>query len=269
MNFIVIQRMVKRMRAYKIIASLLVVVFVCFSSITFADEGLSKELVSEYKLLLSPLLSELKSSPEDLGILKEVGKLYFYIGNESADRKSTSKAIKIFKKILEKESNNAEIKAYLGSAYTLKARDFPMKTILSFTPLGFIRLSYVNKGIQEMDTAVEMEDLNPFVRLVRGITSCNLPVMFGQVENGVNDLTLLTSWIENLSLNENYHDMLADESFKAVVYYYAGEAYLKSKDSKSAILSFKKILSVTPDSTFGRAAERMLDKIKDKDKVYE
>ncbi|MDI6704516.1 MAG: hypothetical protein QME40_07590, partial [bacterium] len=149
MNFIIIHRMAKRMRLYKIIASLLVVVLVCLSSTTFADEQLSKELTVEYKSLLEPLLSDLKSNPEDLELLKEVGKLYFQIGNEAADRHSTSKAIKIFKKILQKEPHNAEIKAYLGSAYTIKARDFPMKTILSLTSLGFIRLYYVKNGIKE------------------------------------------------------------------------------------------------------------------------
>lgn len=246
------------MKSYKIIVSLSVMVLVYFSSTTFADEELSMELVAEYKSLLKTLLSELKSSPEDLEILREVGKLYFYIGNETRDRDSTSKAMEIFQKILQQNPNDAEIKAYFGSAYTLKARDFPMKWILSFTPFGFIRLSYVNRGIQEMDTAVEMESLNPFVRLVRGITCYNLPRIFGQLEKGVNDLLLLISWIENPSLNENYHDVLIDESFKAIVYYHAGKAHFESKDFKKASLSFEMVLSITPESPFGRAAERKI-----------
>ena len=255
-------------RWYRTITSLLllIVLLLGLSSTTFADEELSKELVAEYKPLLKTLLSDLKSSQEDLELLKEVGMLYFQIGNETADRCSTSKAIKIFQKILQKEPHNAEIKAYLGSAYTLKARDFPLKQILSLTPLGFIRVFYVNKGIQKMDTAVGMEDLNPFVHLVRGITSYNLPGIFGQLEKGVNDFATLTSWIENPSLNESYHDLFADESFKAVVYYYAGEAYLKTKNLENATIFFEKVLSLEQDSPFSRAAERILNKVKKKDK---
>lgn len=238
-------------------------------SYAFADVELSKELLAEYKPLLKTLLSDLESNPEDLEIMKEIGKLYFYIGNEGADRYSTSKAIKIFRKILLKEPHNAEIKAYLGSAYTIKARDFPMKTILSLTPFGFIRVSYVKKGIKEMDAAVEMENLNPFVHLVKGITCYNLPVVFGQLEKSIDDFEILTSWIENPSLNKSYQELFADENFKAIVYYHTGKAYLKSRNLENAILFFKKVLSINPDSPFGKSAERMLNKIKNKDKVYE
>ncbi|MBU0701897.1 hypothetical protein KKE26_11515 [bacterium] len=248
---------------------LVMVFLLCFSSTTFADEKLSNELLVEYGPLLQSALTELKHSPEDSEILKEVGKLYFYIGDESADRHSTSKAIKLFQKILEKEPRNAEIKAYLGSAYTLKARDFPMKTILSLTPLGYIRLYYVNKGIQEMDAAVEIEDSNPFVRIVRGITSYNLPEIFGQLEKGINDFSLLISWIENPSLNKDYKELFTDESFITIVFYHTGEAYLKSKNLEKATLFFEKVLSVKQNTPYRKAAERMLNKIKNKDKVYE
>jgi len=269
MNFVVIHRMVKRMRSYKIIASLLVVVLVCFSSPTFADEELSKELVAEYKPLLKTLLVDLESNPEDIGLKKEVGRLYFQIGNESKDRSSISKAIEIFQEILKRNPHDAEIKAYLGSAYTIKARDFPMKEILSFTPVGFVRLYYVKKGIKEMDKAMTLEPLNPFVRIVRGITCYNLPGIFGQIEKGVDDFSLLISWIENPSLNKNYHDVLIDQTFKAIVYYNAGEAYLKSGNLEKATHFFEMALSNAPQSPFGRAAERMLNKVKNKESKKE
>ena len=40
---------------------------------------LSAELITEYKKVLTELLAE----PEDIDILKEIGKLYFFIGMEN------------------------------------------------------------------------------------------------------------------------------------------------------------------------------------------
>lgn len=233
----------------------------CFTVYVFADKELSKEILSEYQPLLETLLSDLKFDPEDSGILKEVGSLYFHIGNEARNRKSISRAIKIFKKILKQDPNNAEIKAYLGSAYTLKARDFPLKYIASLTPLGFMRIAYVNNGVREMDAAIELEPMNPIVCLIRGITCCDLPRIFRQIEKSTNDLALLTTWVENPSLNEKYQDILVDKGFTAEVYYQAAMAHFKNKDTKAAISLFEKVLGVASDTPLGKAAKRMLDKM--------
>lgn len=103
--------------------------------IVWADETLTAELLKEYR----EALSELASEPDDVNILKEKGKLYFFIGEASHDRDYIKKAISIFEELLEKEHDDAEIKAFLGSAYTLKARDFPLRWIANVTPIGFIR----------------------------------------------------------------------------------------------------------------------------------
>lgn len=224
------------------------------------DEKLSIELVNEYRRMLSQFLSEPENIP-----LKEIGILYFYIGVETNDRDSIKKAMDIFKKILEEKPDNAEIKAFMGSSYTVKARDFPLKWIASVTPLGFIRLHYVKKGIDMMDEAVEIDGMNPITRITRGITCITLPGIFQQFKKGIEDIELLLSWIENPSLNEEYSEIITDKYFMATVYYRTGEGYLKEGKKEKALSLFKKASSINFDNPFSRAAERMLNKITDKD----
>jgi len=229
------------------------------------DKTLSIELVDEYRGVLSEFLSK----PESIDTLKEVGKLYFHIGVETHDRDAIKKAFNIFKKILKEEPDNAEIKAFMGSAYTVKARDFPMKWLALVTPLGYIRLYYVKKGIDMMDEAVKMDTMYPVTRITRGITCISLPGIFQQFKKGMDDLELLISWIENPSLNKEYSEIITDKYFMATMYYQAGETYFEKGEKEKALSLFKKVASINLDTPFGRAAKKMLNKITGKDEIYE
>lgn len=219
------------------------------------EDRLAIELLDEYR----EILSELSSETEDLAYLNGIGQLHFHIGNLAKDRKSIKKAVHIFEKVLEKEPDNAEIMAFLGSAYTIKARDFPMKWVANLTPIGFMRLYYVKKGINRMDAAIEMDEMNPVVRLIRGIACVNMSEPFGQFDKGIKDIELLLSWIENPSLNKRYAGIITDKDFMANVYYRAGKAYLKNDEKENAISMFKMTASISPDTPFGRAALRRLN----------
>jgi len=245
------------------IKMLVVVVAVNFvaSKILYCDEILSKELVKENKKAVEELTELVKTDPQDVALLRELGKAYFNIGSESADRKSISQAMKIFKQILKKDPNDAEIMTYYGSCWTIKARDFPLKWIVSFTPIGFVRIYYVKKGVSIMDKAVSMEPKNPFVRIVYAITCYNIPAVFGQFYKSKESFSLLVSWIENPESNPEYKDLFKDETFQSVVYYHTAEMFLMNKEVEKAKMLIQKILSIKTSSIYKDAAMRMLEKL--------
>ncbi len=233
-------------------------VFVCLlliPALCSGDQTLSSELVTEYRKALSELQAETK---DNTGI-REIGLLHYYIGNEAHDRDSINKAIDILERVLDKAPDDAEGMAYLGSAYAIKARDFPMKWIANITPVGFIRIYYVKKGLNLMNAAVERDKIHPVIRLIRGLTCANLPSPFMQTENGFEDLKLFLSWMENPSLNEKYSGIVEDKGFIADAYYRIGEVYLEKGDKAMAESLFKAAASINLDSPIGKAAMRRLN----------
>ncbi|MCX7957324.1 MAG: hypothetical protein N2643_05505 [Endomicrobia bacterium] len=240
---------------------LFLLLFSIMSVYIHSDEILSQELIEYYNNALNELLEVSKTDPDDIQILREVGKCYFYLGEASHNLGNVCKAIKIFKKILKKYPSDAEIKVYLGSSYTLKARDFPLKWIVSLTPIGFVRIYYVNKGVKLMDDAVKIESSNPLVLIVRALTCTNIPKVFGQFEKGLKDFSLLISWIENPDLCPEYKEILSDESFKVVVYYELAKRMIEAKKLEKAKMLLFKIQEFYKDSPYKKAAKRVLEKI--------
>jgi len=227
----------------------------------YCDEILSKELVKENKKAVEELSELVKTDPQDLTLLRELGKAYFNIGSESADRKSISQAMKIFKNILKKDPNDLEIMTYYGSCWTIKARDFPLKWIVSFTPIGFIRIYYVKKGVSIMDKAVSLQPKNPFVRIVYAITCYNIPKVFNQFHKSKESFSLLLSWIENPESNAEYKDLFTDETFQSVVYYHAAEMFIMDREFEKAKSLIQKILNIKTPNMYKDAANRMLEKL--------
>lgn len=225
------------------------------SNFVWADTTLDADLLHEYK----KVLSELSSEPEDVETLREVGKLYYFIGEVSHDRSAIKKAISIFEDVLKKESDDDELNVYLGSAYTIKARDFPLRWLANITPLGFVRLYYVRRGVGLMDDAVKRDEMNPITRLIRGITRVSLPKAFLSFKEGIEDLDLVLSWVEDPTLNKKYSEIVTDKAFIADASYRIGEVYLQEGSREKAFTLIKKTASLIPDSPMGRAALRKLN----------
>lgn len=226
-----------------------------------ADEILSTELTKGYKESVDMYLESLKENPNDIDTLKELGKSYFYIAVESKNLNFNCKAMKIFKKILKKEPDNAEILAYYGSCYTLLARDFPLKWITSLTPLGFLRIYYVNRGVSILEKATKLDPQNPFVRIICANTYYGLPGVFGKFDKSIKEFELLLSWIENPNLNQQYSDLLSDESFQSVVLYNAANAFIDKGEKDKAKKLLEKILSISVETPYKEAAKRRLNKL--------
>lgn len=244
------------MRAAKITYLLISILALLLSySTVFGDEILRQELVAEYR----KLLSDFPADPDDKALQAEKGKLYFHLGEETADRDCVNRAIAVFEEALDKDSGNAEVKAYLGAAYAVKARDFPLKWLANITPLGFVRIYYVNKGLNLIDASLKDDAMNPVIRLTSGLTRANLPGAFAQYDNGIGDLQLLVSWMEQPSRNGRYASLLADAAFAATTYFRVGEVYAANGNREKAEVYLKTACAISPDTPVGKAARRMLD----------
>ena len=79
------------------------------------------------------------------------------------------------------------LRAYLGSAYTLRGRD-------AGSPLNATR--YTNRGIRLLDEAVEFAPDNFTVRAVRAFNNFALPAMFGRRDRALEDMTVLVALYE-------------------------------------------------------------------------
>lgn len=214
-------------------------------------EQMSKDIVSEYKNTLSDFLEQ----PEDYN-KKTKGQLYYFIGEKTKDINSTNKAINIFKEVLAEEPDNYLIKAFLGSAYALRARDFPMKLITNLTPLGFLRLRYVHQGVRLLDQAVVSDDMNPMIRLIRGVTFKNLPKIFLQNDDGEKDLELLLYWLDNPTANKHYQDLLSESAFVSEAYFSIALFYLKEKKNSKSL--FKKVFELDSKNPWSKASAKIL-----------
>lgn len=224
-------------------------------STVFGDEILRQELVEEYR----KVLSEFPMESDNKALSAERGKLYFHLGNETSDRDYINRAIAAFEEVLDKDPGNVEVKAYLGAAYTIKARDFPLRWLANITPLGFVRIYYVNKGINLIDASLKDDAMHPVVRLVSGLTRVNLPGAFSQYKNGINDLQLLILWMEKPSLNEKYAELLADKGFIVDTYFRTGVVFFENGDKDKAETFLKAAFAMSPDTPAGKAARRRLD----------
>ena len=87
----------------------------------------------------------------------------------------------------EEGGDHPVLRAYLGSAYTLRARD-------AWSPLNATR--YANRGIRILDEAVELAPDNFTVRAVRAFNNLALPAMFGRRDRALEDMTVLVALYE-------------------------------------------------------------------------
>ncbi|MCH8474716.1 MAG: hypothetical protein LAT55_05745 [Opitutales bacterium] len=137
------------------------------------------------------------------------------LGNEDA----TDKAIERFEEILAEYQNTPWVLAYLGSAFTLKARDAPLLR----------KRGWANRGFEALDKAVEKNPEDSVVRLIRAINSYHLPRILNRREFAEEDFTHLLRKIDNQN-----HELSDD--LKRAIYFHAGAFALHKRESKSLAL---------------------------------
>jgi len=222
---------------------------------------------------------------------KDKAILRYHIAEQSADYDAMGKVVDRLDALHEADPTDAEITAYLGSAYTLRARDYPWQGLYQVIPgPGFVRLGYTGKGVDLLDKAVTQDDRNPVVRLIRGITFTHMPRPFGEFDTGLTDLVLLRNWIESpnidtqqtvprlvgkldrglgdsspsrsqneiLNVSTRYAAMLKDPAFRGDVYFRLAEAYELDGNETGSRKFFARAAEVAPPgSPIAIAARQM------------
>ena len=188
------------------------------------------------------LEAKLKQNPNDTETLMKLGKIYHdegVAGNEDA----VEKGFDCFDNVLHSDRSNALAMAYRGSLWTLRARG-------AWWP--FTKMSDVDKGVDDMDKAVDLAPDNIGVRIVRGINSVSLPSMFHRLPIALKDFDYL--------LNNSRFAMF-DPHLQATIYYWGGIANKNDGQSVKAKELLQKAVSADPNSDFGKRAANELKQI--------
>jgi len=183
----------------------------------------------------------LEQKPNDVETLMKLGKIYHdqgVAGNDDA----VDKGFACLDKVLQIDPSNAVALAYRGSLWTLRARD-------AWWP--FTKMKDVDKGIDEMDKAVDLAPDNISVRLVRGINSVQLPSMFHRLPVALKDFEYLMNDTKFAGFNPH---------LQSTIYYWAGIAYNSDGQTAKAKELLQKAVSADPNSDTAHKAENELKK---------
>ena len=140
-------------------------VFLLLTSLVHAEER-SENM--DLKALLVPaaqLKERLDQNPSDYEALQGLGIVYHNMALKDF-KAYAKKAAQYLEQAYQKKPDDNVALCYLGSAYTMLAKD-------AWNPMS--KLSYVNKGIECMDKAVRKDPDNITMRLTRANNSKALP----------------------------------------------------------------------------------------------
>ncbi|MCP4725681.1 MAG: hypothetical protein GY863_11625 [bacterium] len=209
------------MRAqFKYPALILFIIVLCFSGITTAQVKLWKDSLSR--------------DPENTELLMILGKYYHNAAGEGVSETAVLKAEKYLQKILEIESRNGTAMVYLGSVFTMKARD---------TLIPWKKWDYMQDGFRMIDKGIKTEPENTEARLVRAIHCVNVPSYFGRLDTGLEDFEFLSRAVEkeNSGLSED---------FLLPYYYYYGIALIEDEKYEEAKKMLRKAAETAPGSDY-------------------
>lgn len=165
---------------------------------------------------IEALEKALDQDPEDYETLKGLGIAYHFKAQEDA-KGYAAKAVEMLYGAQEMTPDDNETLCYLGSATTIMARTTwnPMK-----------KMSYVNKGMELMDMAVERDPDNYSVRATRALNATHLPAFLERESIALEDFEHLARLLEK--------DADADISLKRRVYKNLSEIYSRSGEKEKA-----------------------------------
>jgi hypothetical protein len=140
-------------------------VFLLPASLAQAEERPGELDIKTLKGQIVQLKARLDQNPGDYEALQGIGIAYHDLA--ITDSKAyAQKAVQYLEKACQNKPDNNIILCYLGSAYTLLAKEVGDRSK---------QANYVNKGFEDMDKAVRKDPDNIAIRMVRGNNSRALP----------------------------------------------------------------------------------------------
>lgn len=158
----------------------------CVLAAAFSLTGLSLPAAMVLPAHAAETVSAGEVSPELLA-LREQG-IALHDRAVEGDEDAAEKAVAQLELYLERFSKDGEARAYLGSAYTMMARD--ASSVVNKT-------RYANRGVRHLDRALDAAPGMFTVRLIRAKVNSSLPEMFGRGGAALEDM---------LALDEIYRD---------------------------------------------------------------
>lgn len=173
----------------------------------------------------------------DSMILTETGICYHSLG-AAGDAEAVIKAAEYFQKALNLQPGNNEIRAWLGSATVMKARDAWMMDKMTFS----------RKGMNLLDSAVAAEPENLAIRVIRGNSYLNPPSFLGKDQAAIGDFEFA---LGKIKVRNPLNIEQAQE-----VQYKVGLAYKKVNDGARAKENFTAAAALAPETELARQIQR-------------
>ena len=162
-------------------------VFFLFTSLAYAEEKPEDNGLAAMLAQITQLQQRLDKNSSDYEALRDLGIAYHNAALKDS-KVYAKKAVQYLEQTRQKKIDDTVVLCYLGSAYTLLARN-------ASDPMD--RLSYVNKGVEYMDKAVrkDPDNISDYVtiRLVRANNSMRLPKSLNRRPIAYEDFELLAS----------------------------------------------------------------------------
>jgi tetratricopeptide (TPR) repeat protein len=176
---------------------------------------------------LQMLLPQYEENQQDAKLLQQIGLCYHSIG-EAGDADAVVRSIEFLEKAAKLQPNDNEIKAWLGSATSMRARD----------AVFWEKMNYSNQGIALMDAAMSAEPDNISIRIIRGNNYLNAPSFLGKDGTAVSDLEFAASKLHGSDNKELLQE----------IHYKLGLAYKKVNNATKAKENFKLAIELLPDT---------------------
>ena len=139
-----------------------------------------------------------RKAPPEFAALREQG-IALHNRAREGDEDATGKAVEQLERYLDRFSKDGEARAYLGSAYAMKARD--ASSVANKT-------RYANRGLRHLDRALDAAPRSFTVRMIRANVNSSVPKMFGRGDAAREDM---------LALDEIYREAPSPGMARAMV----------------------------------------------------
>jgi hypothetical protein len=154
--------------------------------LSFAQDGLEALGLQGLTAKAKQLSERLDKSPSDYNVLRELGRVRYYMAVK--DSKSYVKeAVQSLERALQTKPDDDGVLCYLGSAYLMMARDESDPTA---------QMSYLGKGLGNMDEAVRRSPNDTNIRMIRGYTTLAMPVFLNRRPTAYEDFEYIAALIE-------------------------------------------------------------------------
>lgn len=188
----------------------------------------------------------LKSKPESRDRQLALAKLLYFQG-VAGEGKAAQRSEAMFSKLQHAEPENAVVQVYLGSLQLLRG---------ARTLAVWDKLPLINRGLEQMDQAVERAPEQLEVRFIRAVSTHHLPFFFDRSKQSAEDFAFIAPRAAEAVRSGNLEDTLATASL-----YHHGVNQLEAEEKAAAIEAWTTAVEIGPQTPAGRDAAKRLKKL--------